>query len=99
MMTESYEDGKPRYVGMYNTVTDGLLQGGNEAIFASPEKMFDGLRKAYGEDLRVEVTNEDLPEGFRDIEWYRGRVPVDKDELIKIIEEQTKGGHNVKLVS
>ena len=95
LKTEKYDDGIRRYVGMYETVTEGNLKGGPEAIYRNPDKLFESLRKIFGEDLEVRVKSEELPPELRSINWFKGRIKVEDPELKGIIENQQQGGHRV----
>jgi hypothetical protein len=99
LMTEPYDDGQRRYVGMYNTKVEGLLKGGPEVLYQNPEKLFDELRKTFGEEVKILVRSEDLPAELSSLAWFSGRISIDRSELSTIIENQQKGGRQVELVA
>lgn len=99
LRTEPYDDGNRRFIGMYQTVSEGILRGGPEAIYTTPEKMFDALRKMYGEKTEISVKSEKLSQELEESHWFRGRTPIEEPELTEIVNEQKKGGHKVELVA
>jgi len=98
LRTEPYEDGQRRYVGMYETKTNGPLVGGPEAIGRTPEKVFDLLREQLG-DVKILVRSEDLPAELTSRNWYKDRVTIGRSELTAIVKSQQKGGQDVELAA
>ena len=97
LKTEPYQDGNPRYIGMYNTSTEGPLKGGPELIFREPNALFQRLRKDCGEDITVKVRSEELPKELNNITWFSGRSQIELSELLEIIKQQTEQGYDIGL--
>ncbi|MBN2112224.1 hypothetical protein JW707_03945 [Candidatus Woesearchaeota archaeon] len=98
LKNEGWEDGLLRYIGMYNTKVDGALKGGPELIYSDPKDLFEELRKHEGTDITVKITSQELPSELREMAWFSGRSPIEKSELLQIVEEQKKAGHDIELI-
>jgi hypothetical protein len=100
IMSQPYDDGKRRYIGMYDTKTEGPLVGSKQAIYKDSSKLFDSLRETLRERAnQISVMNKRLPESLGSHPWFQGMKALDPETLQKIIREQQEGGHDVQLAS
>jgi hypothetical protein len=60
--------------------------------------MFGDMANLFGEETLILLESKELPKEIQELEWYRRRRVIAKDELVRIITEQKNGGHKVALL-
>ena len=94
LKTEPWNDGEPRYVGMISLGEMGFM----EPIYRNPKDLFDNIRKDARGSEQIVVTSRPIPKEITDrCAWYRGRNPLDSEELESIVAQQREGGYDVSI--
>lgn len=89
------EDGKIRYVSSHGIVSIDM------------NELFDNIRKLERQEIRrtlhriepirIIVHSVNLPAKMKEIGYQKGEFILDKSELVKIVMEQKRMGHDVEL--